>query len=122
MKEEIAKVQKKTVKVIKVDIDSDDENGGPGEGLDGRHDGTTGERTKAAEGVGGAAEGVGEPTETVRAEKVVSGAGKSGEKEKEIFETRARYPLRDRKTPGKFWVFDTGWVTPKAKKRAGKSG
>jgi hypothetical protein len=42
MKEEIAKVQKKTVKVIEVDLDSDDENGGPGEGLNGRHNGTTG--------------------------------------------------------------------------------
>jgi hypothetical protein len=41
MKKEIAKVQKKTVKVIEVDLDSDDENGGPGEGLSGRHDGTT---------------------------------------------------------------------------------
>jgi hypothetical protein len=116
-------VQKKTVKVIKVDLDSDDENGGPGEGLNRRHDSTTGEQTKAAEqGVGGAAKGVGETTERVRAEKGVSGADKSGEKETEIFETRARYPSRDRKTPGKFWVSDTGWVTPKVKKRAGKSG
>jgi hypothetical protein len=72
--------------------------------------------------VGGAAEGVGETTERVRAEKEVSGAGRSGEKETEIFETRTRYPSRDRKTPGKFWVSDTGWVTPKVKKRAGKSG
>jgi hypothetical protein len=122
MKEEIAKVQKKTVKVIEVDLDSDDESGGPGEGLNGRHDGTTGEQTKAAEGVGGAVEGVGETTERVRAEKGVSGVGKSGEKETEIFETGAHYPSRDRKTPRKFWVSDTGWVTPKVKKRAGKSG
>jgi hypothetical protein len=84
MKEEIAKVQKKTLKVIEVDLDSDDENGGPGEGFNGQHDDTTGEQIKAAEGVG-------ETTERVRAEKGVSGAGKSGEKEREIFETRARY-------------------------------
>jgi hypothetical protein len=83
---------------------------------------STGEQTKAAEGVGGAAEDVGETTERVRAEKGVSGAGKSGEKETEIFETRARYPSRNRKTPGKFWVSDTGWVSPKVKKRAGKNG
>jgi hypothetical protein len=72
MKEEIAKVLKKTVKVIEVDLDSDDENGGPGEGLNGRHDNTTGEQTKTEEGVGGAAEGVGETTERVGAERGVS--------------------------------------------------
>jgi hypothetical protein len=40
------------VKVIEVDLDSDDENGGPGEDLNGRHDDTLGEHLKAAEGVG----------------------------------------------------------------------
>jgi hypothetical protein len=56
------------------------------------------EQTKAADGVGGAAEGVEETTERVRAEK-----GVSGEKETEIFETKARYPSRDRKTQNFLW-------------------
>ena len=122
VKEETEKVQKRTVKVIEVDLDSDDEGDGPVKGLNGQDDGSTEKQTEAAEAVGAAAEGVGEATESVGAEKGASGADESGGKGTEVIEIEARYPSRDRKTAGKFWISETGWVTPKAKKRAGKSG
>ena len=91
-------------------------------GSNGQDDGTMEKQTEAAEAVGAAAEGMGVAMESVGAEKGVSEVDGSGGKETEVIEIGARYPSRDRKTAGKFWVSETGWVTPKAKKRVGKSG
>ena len=98
-------------------------------GSSGQDDGTTRKHTEAAEAVGAAseavgaaAEGVGEAAKSVGAEEGVSGAGKSGRKGREDPEIVARYPSRDRKTPAKFWISETSWVSPKAKKRAEQSG
>ncbi len=92
----------KPVRLIEVEINSDDE----GE--------TETEKHAAAEDVGAAAADVG----TTAAEDVgaiaVEGVG--------VDSDGKRYPERARVTPGKFWESGMGWVTPKAKKRMNKSG
>ncbi len=119
---ETRKMQKKTVKVIEVDLESDDESNGPTKGSNGQDDGKTRELFEAAEDVGAAAEDVGAAAKDVEAETEVRGADEGGGQETGAQERGARYPERDRNTPRKFWITETGWVTPKAKKRAGKTG
>eukprot|EP00243_Klebsormidium_subtile_P008726 TRINITY_DN418_c0_g1_i2.p1 TRINITY_DN418_c0_g1~~TRINITY_DN418_c0_g1_i2.p1 ORF type:complete len:569 (+),score=90.43 TRINITY_DN418_c0_g1_i2:723-2429(+) len=125
--EETGKVQKKTVKVIEVDLDSDDESDGPTKGSVNRDNGGTREHSATAEGVGAIAEGVGATTESVgaalgdvEAEKEVRGADEGGGQEMGARERGERYAERDTNTSREFWIAETGWVTPKAKKRAGK--
>ena len=111
---ETRKMQKKKVKVIEVDLESDDESNGPTKGSNGQDDGRTRELFEAAEDVGAAAE-------DMEAETEVRGADEGGGHETGAQKRGARYPERDRNTPRKFWIAETGWVTPKAKKRAGKT-
>ena len=126
-KEETGKVQKKTVKVIEVDLGSDAESDGPTKGSVGRDNGGTREHSETAEDVGAIAEavrattqGVGAALGDVEAEKEVRGADEGGGQEMRARERGARYPERDRNTSREFWLAETGWVTPKARKRAGK--
>jgi len=93
----------KPVKLIEVDLNSDDEKEMEME----KHGAAEDVGATAAEDVGAtAAEDVG----ATAAEGV--GADLDGR----------RYPERARVTPGKFWESGMGWVTPKAKKRMNKSG
>ena len=71
VKEETDKVEKKTVKVIEVDLDSDDEIDGPAKGSEGKADRTPEEQAQAAEAVGAVAEDVGAAAEAVGAAKGV---------------------------------------------------
>jgi hypothetical protein len=119
---ETRKMQKKTVKVIEVDLESDDESDGPTKGSNGRDNGRTREHFEAAEDVGATAKDVRAELGDVEAEKEVRGPDEGGGQETGAQERGARYPERDRNMPRQFWIAETGWVTPKAKKRAGKRG
>ena len=85
-------------------FDSDDESDGPEKGSSGEGDGVVQGAPKAAEAVGATTEGVGAIAEAVGAAKGIVESGEGDGGKTGGLETEARYPERDRKAPGKFWV------------------
>ena len=77
---------------------------------------------KAAKAVGATTQGAGAIAEAVGAAKGVVESGEGDGGKTGGLEAEAQYPDRNRRAPGKYWVSETGWVTLKAKKRAGRSG
>ena len=107
------KEKKETVKVVEVDLELDEEQE------------TEFEKRDATESVGAPkAKSVGARIERVVEEKSAETVGAENETEQATSTESEgrRYPERAREPPGNFWESGSGWVTPKSKKRNGKSG